>query len=260
MKNQQSTLITGSTSGIGKAIATVMAKAGYNVVLNGFGDPAEIEGFRSGLEAEYGIRVVYSCADMRAPQQIRELATTALNQFDCIDVLVNNAGIQHVEAIETFPSAKWDEIVAINLSASFHTIQNLLPAMKAKGRGRIINIASAHALVASPFKSAYVAAKHGLLGLTRTVALELAETGVTCNAICPGYVYTPLVEGQIEDTAKARGISRESVIRDILLAAQPTKQFVRGEDLAALIVFLAGEHADAINGAALSIDGGWTAR
>ncbi|MGR9108693.1 MAG: 3-hydroxybutyrate dehydrogenase [Gammaproteobacteria bacterium] len=260
MNNQQSALITGSTSGIGKAIATALAEAGYHIVLNGLGDPEEIEGFRAGLEEQFGVRALYSPADMTKPEEIRDMAAAALEAFGTIDVLVNNAGIQHVAPIDQFPSDKWDAIIAINLSAAFHTIRHLLPAMKAKGRGRIINMGSAHALVASPFKAAYVAAKHGLLGLTKTVALEVAQSGVTCNAICPGYVQTPLVEGQIDDTAKARGIDREAVIRDVLLAAQPTKRFVQCEDLAALVLFLAGDHAAQINGASLSIDGGWTAQ
>lgn len=259
MKTPLSALITGSTSGIGKAIAVALAKAGYNIVLNGSRDPAEVEEFRKSLESEFGIQAIYLIADLSDPDQIRTMSDFALKQFDCIDVLVNNAGIQHVAPIESFAAEHWDAILAVNLSSNFHTIQHLLPAMKREGWGRIINIASAHALVASPFKSAYVAAKHGVVGLTKTVALEVAESGVTCNAICPGYVDTPLVRRQVEEKARALQLSPETVIRDVILGVQPTKNFVRCEDVAALVLFLAGEHAAAINGAALSIDGGWTA-
>jgi len=258
--DRKSALVTGSTSGIGRAIAEALAKNGCNVVLNGFGDSETIEEIRSNLEKQYGVQVIYSSADMSESIQIEQMAEQATDVFGGIDILVNNAGIQYVAPIEDFPTSKWDAILAINLSSAFHTIRTLLPGMKSRQWGRIINIASAHATVASPFKSAYVAAKHGLLGLTKTVALEAAESGVTCNAICPGYVFTPLVEGQIEDTASARGIDRQTVIRDVLLAAQPTKQFVQTEDLAALVLFLIGESAKAINGASLPIDGGWTAQ
>lgn len=260
MEKDKSALVTGSTSGIGQAIAEALASAGCNVMLNGFGDPDAIETLRSGLEAKYGVRVLYSGADMTKPDQIERMAEEASDAFAGVDILVNNAGIQHVAAIDELPTEKWDAIIAINLSSSFHTTRTLLPGMKAKQWGRIVNIASAHALVASPYKSAYVAAKHGLLGLTKTVALEAAEFGVTCNAVCPGYVLTPLVQGQIDDTAKARGIDRETVVRDVMLATQPTKQFVKTEDLAALVVYLASDVAAAITGAALPVDGGWTAQ
>ncbi len=256
----KSALITGSTSGIGRAIAEALAQNGYNIMLNGFGNSNEIEDLRAGLESEFGVKAEYSDADMSKPSQIEQMAQQAHTEFGSIDILINNAGIQYVAPIEEFPIEKWDAIMAINLSSAFHTIRNLLPGMKANRWGRIINIASAHALVASPFKSAYVTAKHGLLGLTKTVALEVAEIGITCNAICPGYVLTPLVEGQIDATAKARGLDRESVVRDVLLAAQPTKQFVQTNDLSSLVVYLCSDSAKAINGASLSIDGGWTAQ
>ncbi len=252
-------LITGSTSGIGLAIARSLAEAGADVMLNGFGDAGAIERIRSDLASEHQVRVLFSGADMSKPAEIETMVRETERALGRLDILVNNAGIQHVEAIETFPIAKWDAIIAINLSSAFHTIRAALPGMKERGYGRIINVASAHALVASPFKSAYVAAKHGVLGLTKTVALEAAQHGVTANAICPGYVLTPLVEKQIPETAKARGISEEEVIKSVLLGTQPTKQFVTAESLGTLAVFLSSEAAAQITGTALPVDGGWTA-
>lgn len=252
-------VVTGSTSGIGLGIARALAEARVQIVLNGFGDAAEIERTRAEIETATGVRVLYHGADMSQPEQIVTLMQETKAQLGGVDIVVNNAGIQKVAPIEEFPVDKWDAILAINLSSAFHTIRVAVPWMKAKHWGRIINIASAHALVASPFKSAYVAAKHGLLGLTKTVALELAEDGITCNAICPGYVRTPLVEGQIKDTAIARGITEGQVIRDVMLGEQPTKEFVTVEQLGALTVFLCGNEAAQITGAALAMDGGWTA-
>ena len=252
-------LVTGSTSGIGLGIATRLAASGANVVLNGFGDSKEIEQIRSGLATQYRTSVVYDAADMSKPDAIAAMIKAAVAEFGAIDILVNNAGIQHVAPVDDFPVARWDAILAINLSAAFHTVRAALPAMKKKAWGRIVNIASAHALVASPFKSAYVAAKHGIAGFTKTVALEVAEQGITVNAVCPGYVLTPLVEKQIPDTAKARGISNEAVIRDVLLAAQPTKKFVTVEEVAALTAFLCSQDAASITGAVLPVEGGWTA-
>lgn len=253
-------IVTGSTSGIGLGIAEAFAKAGMNVVLNGFGEAGAIETVRSEIERAHGVRALHSSADMTKPSEIVDMVEDARGAFGAVDVLVNNAGIQHVEAIETFPSEKWDAIIAINLSSAFHTTKAVLADMKARGRGRIINVASAHGLVASPFKSAYVAAKHGILGLTKTVALEAAEFGVTVNAICPGYVLTPLVEKQIPETARARNISEDEVKRDVLLTAQPTKQFVTTEQIGALAVFLSSDAGASITGTALPVDGGWTAQ
>jgi 3-hydroxybutyrate dehydrogenase len=253
-------LVTGSTSGIGLGIATRLAAAGANVVLNGFGVQAEIEGLRARLAAEHRVTVTYDDADMTKPAAIAAMLAKTIEQFGGVDVLVNNAGIQHVAPVDEFPPDRWDAIIAINLSSSFHTVRAALPAMKARRWGRIVNIASAHALVASPFKSPYVAAKHGLAGFTKSVALEVAEHGVTVNAVCPGYVLTPLVAKQIPDTAKARGISEEAVKRDVLLAAQPTKKFVTVEEVAALTAFLCSTEAASITGALLAVDGGWTAR
>jgi 3-hydroxybutyrate dehydrogenase len=253
-------IVTGSTSGIGLAIARALASSGANIALNGFGDPKEIERIRKDLASEFGTGVIYVRADMAKPSEIATLIEVTVRDFGAIDILINNAGIQHVETIETFPIEKWDQILAINLSSAFHTIRGVIAGMKARGFGRIVNVASAHALVASPFKSAYVTAKHGLLGLTKTVALEAAEHGVTCNAICPGYVLTPLVQSQIPETAKARGISEEEVIRDVLLAAQPTGKFVTTEEVGALTVFLCSDAAASITGIALPVDGGWTAQ
>jgi len=253
-------IVTGSTSGIGLGVAEGLAQAGANVMINGFGDAGQIETERKRLSDSYGVKVLYSGADMSKPDQIQAMAAEAKAAFGRVDVVVNNAGIQNVAPIEDFPDAKWDQIIAINLSSAFHLIKATFKDMKAQKFGRIINVASAHGLVASPFKSAYVAAKHGVVGLTKTVALEGAEHGVTCNAICPGYVLTPLVEKQIPDTAKARGLTEEQVKRDVLLAAQPTKRFVTVEQVAALSVFLCTEDGASITGAALPVDGGWTAQ
>jgi len=258
LKNKTA-LVTGSTSGIGLGIAREFAHAGANIVLNGFGDAAEIERLRAAIERDFGVKARYDGADMSKADAIEGMMERAIAEFGSIDVLVNNAGIQHVAPIDEFPLAKWDAIIAINLSAAFHTARLALPAMKKNKFGRIINVASAHALVASPFKSAYVAAKHGVAGLTKTIALEGAEHGITANAICPGYVLTPLVEKQIPDTARARGISEAAVVRDVLLAAQPTRQFVTVEQVAALALYLASDAAASTTGAIIPIDGGWTA-
>ena len=252
-------LVTGSTSGIGLGIARALAGAGSDVVLNGFGKPEEIEAAREGVAKDYDVRVDYSPADMSNPASIAEMIETTLREFGRLDVLVNNAGIQHVAPLQDFPPAKWDAILAINLSSAFHTTRLALPSMIANRWGRIINIASAHGLVGSAYKSAYVAAKHGILGLTKVTALEVAEAGITCNAICPGYVYTPLVEAQIEGQAKSHGIPREQVIRDVLLAQQPNKRFATVEELGAFSVFLASDAAASITGTSIAVDGGWTA-
>jgi 3-hydroxybutyrate dehydrogenase len=252
-------LITGSTSGIGLGIAEAFGAAGANLVVNGFGDAQEIERLRDDLARRHGVKVIYDGADMSRPKQITAMVARAVEAFGAVDILVNNAGIQHVAPVDDFPVAKWDAILAINLSSNFHAIRAALPAMKKRGWGRIINVASAHALVASPFKPAYVAAKHGVAGLTKTVAIEVAESGITVNAICPGYVLTPLVRKQFPDTAKARGISEEEVVKNVLLAAQPTKKFVTVEQVAAFATFLATDAAASITGAVLPIEGGWTA-
>jgi 3-hydroxybutyrate dehydrogenase len=257
---RRTALVTGSTSGIGLGIATTLAGQGANVILNGFGDAKEIEALRAGLGAKSGVDVRYDGADLSKPDEIEAMMRKALGEFGAIDILVNNAGIQHVAPIEEFPVDKWNAIIAVNLTASFHTVRLALPAMKAKKWGRIINIASAHALVASPFKSAYVAAKHGIAGLTKTVALEAAEHGITMNAIAPGYVWTPLVQKQIPDTARARGITEQQVVNDVLLHAQPTKKFVTIEEVVALTAFLTSDAAASITGAILPIEGGWTAQ
>jgi len=252
-------LVTGSTSGIGRGIAELFAREGANVVLNGFGDAKEIEALRGSLEKS-GVKATYDAADMTKPAEIRAMVERAQKLSGRVDILVNNAGIQHVAAVDEFPEDRWDAIIAINLTSAFHATKAALPAMKKAGWGRVINIASAHGLVASPFKSAYVAAKHGIVGFTKSLALEVAEQGVTANSICPGYVMTPIVEKQIDDQAKVHGVPRENVIRDVILAPQPTKQFVKVDDVAALALYLAGDAAAQVNGASLSIDGGWTAR
>jgi 3-hydroxybutyrate dehydrogenase len=249
-------LVTGSTSGIGLGIAEALAGAGYSLILNGLGAKDAIEKMRADLAARYKVEVQYDGANMMAPEEIAAM----MARFGEIDVLVNNAGIQHVAPIEDFPPEKWDQIIAINLTSAFHTIRASIAAMAKRGHGRIINIASAHGLVASPFKSAYVAAKHGIVGLTKTVALEHAREGVTCNAICPGYVLTPLVQAQLADQAKARGITEQEVIDSVILAAQPTKQFVTVEQIGALAVFLASDAGASMNGSIITMDGGWTAQ
>jgi 3-hydroxybutyrate dehydrogenase len=252
-------LVTGSTSGIGLGIARALAEAGSGVVLNGLGIAAEIGKTRDQIEADFGVAVSYSAADMTSHLAIAEMIASAVASHGRLDIVVNNAGIQHVAPLEQFPVDKWDAILSINLSSAFHTTRLALPAMRQNRFGRIVNIASAHGLVASPFKAAYVAAKHGIVGLTKVTALETAEDGITCNAICPGYVYTPLVEAQIDGQAKAHNISREKVIHDVLLAQQPNKRFATVEELGALTVFLASDAAASITGIALPVDGGWTA-
>jgi 3-hydroxybutyrate dehydrogenase len=259
MLKGKSALVTGSTSGIGLAIARALAAQGANVTINGFGDKAAIETERTNIEKEFGVKSLYSAADMTKPAEIADMIQTAEKTFGSLDVLVNNAGIQHVAPIEEFPIEKWNQIIAINLSSAFHTIRAAVPGMKSRKWGRIINTASAHSLVASPFKSAYVSAKHGLAGLTKTVALEVATFGITANCISPGYVWTPLVEKQIPDTMKARNMTAEQVKRDVLLAAQPTKEFVTVDEVADLAIYLCSDAAKAITGSNLSIDGGWTA-
>jgi 3-hydroxybutyrate dehydrogenase len=252
-------IVTGSTSGIGLGIAEALAAAGAHIVLNGFGNTEQIETLRAELAARHKVRVVFSPADLSQPDAAIEMVRNAERELGRVDILVNNAGIQFVAPIEEFPAAKWHQIIAINLSSNFFAMQAAIPGMKARGWGRIINIASAHALVGSPFKSAYVAAKHGVAGLTKVAALELAQSGVTVNAVCPGYVRTPLVEGQIADQMKAHGLSREAVIRDVILGSQPNKRFVEVSELGALAVFLSSEAAQSITGITLPVDGAWTA-
>jgi 3-hydroxybutyrate dehydrogenase len=255
----KSALVTGSTSGIGLAYARALAKEGANVLINGFGEAGAIETERNAIEREFGVKAIYSAADMTKPDEIAGMVREAERTFGAVDILINNAGIQHVAPIEEFPLEKWDQIIAINLSAAFHAMRAAIPGMKARGWGRIISTASAHSLVASPFKSAYVSAKHGIAGLTKTAALELATYKITVNAISPGYVWTPLVERQIPDTMKARGLTKEQVIDDVLLEAQPTKEFVTVEQVAAVAVFLCSDAASQITGTNISVDGGWTA-
>jgi 3-hydroxybutyrate dehydrogenase len=259
MLEGKTAIITGSTSGIGLGIAQAFARAGANVVLNGFGDALQIEKTRADLAQSTNARIVYSPADMSKPKAIDCMVRQTIDMFGSVDIMVNNAGIQHVAPIDEFPDDKWDAILSINLSSAFHATKRVLPGMRAKGWGRVINVASAHALVASPYKAAYVAAKHGVLGLTKVTALETAEDGITCNAICPGYVRTPLVERQIEDQARAHGIPAEKVVSDVLLKNQPNKRFVEVDELAALAVFLCSDGGASVTGAALPIDGGWTA-
>ena len=252
-------IVTGSTSGIGLAIARAFAKEGANVLINGFGDAAAIETERAGIEKDFGVKCIYNGADMSKPAEIAAMVKEAEEKLGSVDILVNNAGIQFVSPVEDFPVEKWDQIIAINLSSAFHAIRTAVPGMKSRKWGRIINTASAHSLVASPFKSAYVSAKHGIAGLTKTIGLELATFGVTVNCISPGYVWTPLVEKQIPDTMKARNLTREEVINNVLLTAQPTKQFVTVDQVAALAVFLCTDAASQITGTNISMDGGWTA-
>jgi 3-hydroxybutyrate dehydrogenase len=253
-------LVTGSTSGIGLACATALAAEGANLVINGFGDVGEVERIRRDLEQASGARAIYSDADLSRPEAITTMMATVESEFGGVDILINNAGVQHVAPIDQFPAEKWDLIIALNLSAAFHTIRLALPHMKTKRWGRVINTASAHSLVASPNKVAYVAAKHGIAGLTKTVALEVATAGITVNCISPGYVWTPLVENQIPDTMKARGLTREQVMNDVLLAAQPTKRFVTVDEVAALALHLCRDESSSITGANLSMDGGWTSQ
>src|SRR5262245_6337511 len=260
MLKGKSAVVTGSTSGIGLAIARALANEGANITINGFGDKAAIEKERAGIEKDFSVKAAYSGADMTKPAEIAEMIKTAEKTFGSVDVLVNNAGIQHVAPVEEFPIEKWDQILAINLMSAFHTIRAAVPGMKQRKWGRIINTASAHSLVASPFKSAYVTAKHGLTGLTKTVALEVATFGITANCISPGYVWTPLVEKQIPDQMKTRNMTEEQVKKEVLLAAQPTKQFVTVEQVASLALYLASDAAMNITGANISIDGGWTAQ
>ncbi len=252
-------IVTGSTSGIGLGVATALAARGANVMLNGFGPEKDIERTRAGLERAHDVDVIFSGADLSRAENVVAMVEAARAKFGRIDILVNNAGIQHVSPIEDFPPEKWDAVLAINLSAAFHATRVVFADMKANGWGRIVNVASAHGLIASPFKSAYVAAKHGIVGLTKVVALEGAEAGVTCNAVCPGYVWTPLVEKQIDDQARAHNISRDEVIRDVLLKQQPNKRFATVEEIGALVAFLCGAEAQSITGTALPVDGGWTA-
>ncbi|MFN3878829.1 3-hydroxybutyrate dehydrogenase [Brevundimonas sp.] len=256
----QVAIVTGSTSGIGLALARAVAAGGGDVVLNGLGDPAEIERTRADLEASSGVRVRYHPADMTRGEEIADMVAFAQGELGRLDILVNNAGIQHVESVEKFPTDQWEKIIAINLSSAFYATRAAIPIMKAQGRGRIVNMASAHGLVASPFKSAYVAAKHGVIGFTKTVALELARDNITCNAICPGFVETPIVTKQIADQARTRNMTEEQVLTDVILAAQPTKRFVTTDELTGIFLYLVSDLGASANGASFSIDGGWTAQ
>jgi len=256
----QVAVISGSTSGIGLAFARAIASRGGHVVLNGLGDPSEIERTRAELEASCGVQVRHHAANMLRGDEVADMVAYGKHQLGRVDILINNAGIQHVEAVEKFPSDKWEQILAVNLSATFYATRAAIPIMKAQGRGRILNVASAHGLVASPFKSAYVAAKHGVIGFTKTVALEVAQDNITCNALCPGFVKTPIVEKQIADQARTRGISRETVLKDIILGSQPTKRFVTTDELTGMMLYLVSDLGASANGASFSIDGGWTAQ
>ncbi len=260
MLKNKSALVTGSTSGIGLGIVRALSRAGVNVMLNGFGDADAIGRLCRELADAGGGRVAYHAADVRSAAEVAALVAATEQAFGAVDILVNNAGIQFVAPTEDFPEERWDAVLDTVLNASFHAIKAALPGMRRRDWGRIVNLVSVHGLIASPFKSAYVAAKHGQIGLTKTVALEVAETGITCNAVCPGYVLTPLVEGQIDSQAQVHQLPRERVIREVMLAAQPSKRFVEIDDVAALIVFLCGDAAKSITGAAIPIDGGWTAR
>jgi 3-hydroxybutyrate dehydrogenase len=259
MTARRTAIVTGSTSGIGLAIARALAAEGCNVVVNSFSDTPQDHAIAEAIGKEHPGEAVYIKADMSNAFECRALVERAAERFGSVDILVNNAGIQHVAPVEEFPVEKWDAIIAINLTSAFHTIAAAIPLMKKAGGGRIVNIASAHGLIASPFKSAYVSAKHGIMGLTKTVALEVAREKITCNAICPGYVLTPLVEAQIPDQMKAHGMDRETVIREVMLDRQPTKEFVTVEEIAAAVSFLCSPAAAQINGTHISVDGGWTA-
>lgn len=256
----QVAVISGSTSGIGLAFAKAIAARGGDVVLNGLGDPSEIERTRAELEASCGVRVRYHAANMTRGEEVADMVAYGKHELGRVDILINNAGIQHVEAVEKFPADKWEQIIAINLSSAFYATRAAIPIMKAQGRGRIINLASAHGLVASPFKSAYVAAKHGVIGFTKTVALEIAQADITCNAICPGFVHTPIVDKQIDDQARTRGMSKEAVLKDVILGSQPTKRFVTTDELVGMMLYLVSDLGASANGASFSIDGGWTAQ
>jgi len=260
MLRGRSAVVTGSTSGIGLGIARALAAQGANVTINGFGDANAIEALRTQLERAHDVSVLYSAADMTRPAEIAGMIAESERAFGAVDILVNNAGIQFVAPVDDFPLDRWDAIIAVNLSSAFHTTRAALPGMKRRGWGRIVNVASAHGLVASPYKSAYIAAKHGIVGLTKTVALEVARQGITCNAICPGYVLTPLVEKQIDDQARTHGLPRDEVVEKVMLERQPSKQFVKVEEVAALAVFLCGDGAASMTGTALPVDGGWVAQ